>query len=88
MAEAAAATVEACPLEACPAAATVQAAAMVLVVVVAESLSPNQSQSVPTRECIKRRATPFPHLETLKFDLNSYPFMVLCNAVKYVQEEN
>lgn len=69
-------------------AATAQAAAMALVWVVQLSPSPQSHLSVLPEEPIKKESHPFPPMETLKVDLNLYPFMVLCNTVKYIQEES
>lgn len=65
-------------------AATAQAAPMVVVWVVQLSPSPQSHLSVPPGEPIKKESHPFPPLETLKVDLSLYPFMVLCNTVKYI----
>lgn len=69
-------------------AASAQAAAMVVVMVVQLSPSPQSHPSVLPEEAIKKESHPASPLETLKFDLNLYPFMVLWNTDKYVQEES
>lgn len=69
-------------------AATAQAAAMVVVLVVQLSPSPQSHLSVLPEEPIKKESQPFSPSETLKVDLNLDPFMVLCNTVKYIQEES
>lgn len=72
------------------AATTVQAAMVVMVVMVVQlSPSPQSQQSVHLPgEAIKKESQPSSPLETLKFDLNLDPFMVLCKIVKSVKEES
>merc|ERR1711962_287600 len=72
------------------AAAAAAAAALVdtvvLVVMVALSPSP-QCQQLAQAECIKKESSPSSLSETLEFDPNLYPFMVLSNIIKRVQQE-
>lgn len=66
--------------------AMVAAAAMVVVMVV---LSPSpQSHKVLPGDTFKKESRPSSPSETLEFDLNLYPFMVLCNTGKDVQQES